>query len=128
MNTMTNGPMEGAAAGTTFEHFGTDCTLSPLLINQIPNVRSPRYIRGLRRLLAGAVSREEFDRETGSSNSPDIIFCLRRRHGFSIHCERRNAKDRDGRWCEVGWYSMADERSRQKALAVLAREATKGGG
>jgi hypothetical protein len=39
----------------------------------------------------------------------------------------RAAVDRDGRSCEVGWYSMTDERSRQMARAVLAREAAKRG-
>lgn len=128
MNTMTNGPMEGAAAGTTFEHFGTDCTLSPLLINQIPNVRSPRDIRVLQVLPKGEICREALDRISGASNSPDIIFRLRHRHGFRIDCVRRHAIDRDGRPCEVGYYSMTDERSRSMARAVLAREAAKGGG
>jgi hypothetical protein len=129
MSTNENAHGQVGAVGASHEtQQGEFSTLSPIPVNEIPRVRSPRRIRGLRRLLSGEVCREELDRVTGSSSSPDIVFHLRHRYGFKIKCQMRPAIDRDGRICDAGWYSMTDEHSRQMARAVLARDAAKGGG
>ena len=78
---------------------------------------SPREVRTLKALIAGAVPRETLDRLAGAANSPGLIFQLRRR-GFSIHCSHQPCKDRDGLKTHFGVYHLA-EGSREKALGAV---------
>lgn len=79
--------------------------------------RSPRYLRLLRALLRGAVTREHADRIAGASNSPGLVLQMRR-DGLNVHCDQRAVIDRDGRTCWPGTYRL-DPRSRRKAQAIL---------
>lgn len=81
-------------------------------------VTNPRQQRALLALLAGPVSREQLDRITGASNSPNVIHRLRCK-GFEIPCSSTEATDRDGRPCHPGAYSLTDA-DRARALALLA--------
>jgi hypothetical protein len=79
---------------------------------------TPRQARVLAVLRPGGwVSREQIDREAGSSNGPDVIARLRVKLGHdAIDCERVRALDRDGKPCLPGMYRMTDrgsERLRQ---------------
>ena len=77
----------------------SECVVAPRL--------STRQIRAVVRLVKGAVDREELDRVSGSTNSPDIVRQLRRK-GIGINMQRIDALDRDGRDCWFGRYSLTE--------------------
>jgi len=87
-------------------------------------VKNPRQLRALRALLAGPVSREQLDRATGASNSPNVVRHLRGK-GFEIPCTHTEATDLDGKPCHPGAYSLTDA-DRARALAVLSKDAQEG--
>lgn len=99
------------------------CKFSPQSAETVKpsELRSPRERRLLTALLEGPLSRESLDRRIGASNTPDVVFRLRKK-GFEIPCERREGIDRDGLTCRFGVYSMA-ETDRPLALAFLSPEA-----
>jgi hypothetical protein len=78
---------------------------------------TPRQQRALRELLRRRVSREQLDRITGASNSPQVVAQLRAM-GLTIDCDRIEVRDRDGRHCRPGVYRIASA-SRHKAQALL---------
>ena len=84
----------------------------------LPALSSPRELRLLSALLGGPVSREALDRGIGASNSPDVVFRLRKR-GFDLPCEFRKGIDRDGRPCNFGVYRLTASDA-YKARAILA--------
>jgi len=65
----------------------------------------PRTKRVMKALLNSAVMREELDRIAGSSNSPDIVFRLRKK-GLEIPCYRIESRDADGKKCRPGRYEF----------------------
>lgn len=69
---------------------------------------NPREARALRALLQGAQRREQLDRITGSSNSPDVVMRLRAALDIEIPCFHIISIDRDGRRCRPGVYSLSD--------------------
>jgi len=77
---------------------------------------SPRELRALAALMRGPVTREALDRTAGSSNSPDVVFRLRKK-GLGatdcLLCELRRHVDRDGRTVEPGTYVLTDEGRRR---------------
>ncbi len=77
--------------------------------------KTPRYFRALRALAAGPLMREELDRSSGSSNSPDMVAALVRA-GWRIKCERLDRIDRDGRPCKPGRYTLQDNQREMAAL------------
>ena len=77
-----------------------------------------RQTRLLKSLLDGPLSREHADRHTGTSNSPDIVFRLRKDYGLAIPCQRAEASDRDGKRVEIGIYSLT-EVDRAKVVKLL---------
>ena len=59
--------------------------------------------------------RRELDDLAGASNSPDLIFGLRRL-GLDIPCARVKCIDRDGKICQSGIYSLTvDDRRKLSA-------------
>lgn len=76
-----------------------------------PILSSPRHIRVVDALKTGRwVSREELDRGARSSNSPDVIYRLRRKLGqdaFDMRLE--DGVDRDGEACRTGSYRLTAE-------------------
>ena len=70
---------------------------------------------------SGKIKREALDRISGSSNSPDQIFKLRRDHiGYDgVDCQMSQGIDRDGKPCVIGLYSLTElgyQRVIQKGL------------
>lgn len=78
---------------------------------------TPRMARAIRRLLREPCMREELDRVTGASNSPEVIRQIRGL-GLDIHCQRVEKSDRDGLRTFPGRYSLAPE-SVPEALRLL---------
>lgn len=80
---------------------------------------SPRQRRALEALLRGPQSRRELDRIIGCTNAPEAVFYLRRL-GMSIPCRLLRVRDRDGRPCCYGVYSLtpADRRLAQAMLRM----------
>lgn len=66
---------------------------------------NPRHLRVLQVLLSRPLTREQLDKVAGCSNGPDVVNNLRRR-GLGIPCERIYFKDRDGKACRPGVYSL----------------------
>lgn len=82
---------------------------------------SPRQARALAAMQSGHwVSRETMDRVTGASNSPDVVWKLRRKIGQdAIDMELIDGTDRDGRPCRTGRYRLT-EPGRVRAVELLA--------
>lgn len=89
-------------------------------MNALPIIKSPRELRLLSALLPGKKSRETLDKAIGASNTPDVVFRLRKK-GFVIPCEKVPATDRDGLPCRYGQYRLTAEDS-ALAAAVLTDE------
>ena len=72
---------------------------------------SPRQARVIHALLPGAwITRESLDRIAGASNSPDVIWKLRRKIGEdAFDLEPIDGTDRDGKPCRTGRYRMTDQ-------------------
>lgn len=68
--------------------------------------RNPRHLRAIQALTAGPVMREQLDRIAGASNGPELVSELRRL-GLCVPCERVKRRDRDGRPCRPGRYSLS---------------------
>ncbi|MDD2729307.1 helix-turn-helix domain-containing protein [Malikia sp.] len=84
---------------------------------------SPRQARVLDALRPGHwVDREPLDRIAGSSNSPDVIWKLRRKLGQdSIDMELIDGTDRDGRPCRTGRYRLTEQgRARLARISTAA--------
>ena len=71
---------------------------------------SPRQERVIQALMPGAwITRESLDRIAGASNSPDVIWKLRRRIGEdAFDMELIDGTDRDGRPCRTGRYRITE--------------------
>jgi hypothetical protein len=80
-------------------------------------ITNPRQRRALLALLGGPVSREQLDRITGASNSPNVIRLLRC-NGFEIPCTYTEEIDRDGKPCTPGMYGLT-ESDKALTLAML---------
>ena len=80
------------------------------LVNAAPRL-SPRQARVINALLSGAwITRESLDRIAGASNSPDVIWKLRRKIGEdAFDMELIDGTDRDGRPCRTGRYRMTEQ-------------------
>ena len=72
---------------------------------------SPRQARVIAAMLPGAwISRETMDRLAGASNSPDVIWKLRRKIGQdAIDMEWIDGTDRDDRPCRTGRYRLTEQ-------------------
>lgn len=69
---------------------------------------SPRERRALAAMAVGWVAREALDRAIGASNSPDVVFRLRKLLGYdAIEMRKVDAIDRDGHPCRPGQYRIA---------------------
>ena len=94
---------------TTRLHTAPCC---PILTQPAPPRKAsgltPRHRRILLALLVRDRNREEVDRISGASNSPDEILRIRRQFGLSIPCQRKGSKDRDGHPVQVGIYRLTD--------------------
>lgn len=76
-----------------------------------PHIRLQRAINAIAsRYLKSGVTREELDRISGSSNSPDLILQLRKNFvgNDGVICQMVERIDRDGKSCRVGEYSFSD--------------------
>ena len=69
---------------------------------------TPRLKRLIAALRSGPQMRESLDRAIGASNSPHYVMELRRMD-FDIACERLDRRDRDGRRCRPGRYTLLSE-------------------
>jgi len=78
---------------------------NPSAPNKRNSIFSKREQRAIEGLLAGPLMREQLDRFVGCSNGPQIVKQIREK-GVSIDCERVEARDRDGRPCKPGRYSL----------------------
>ena len=87
---------------------------------------NPRKLRALAALLRRPMPRESLDHEAGASNSPELIAGLRRQ-GLNIPCERISFRDRDGRLCRPGIYSLTISDRRKVNQWLTHREAGAGG-
>lgn len=67
---------------------------------------TPRFYRLLKALTQGPLTREQADRITGASNSPDYIRRLRKHFALEIRTERVDKLDRDGRHTRIGVYHL----------------------
>ena len=85
---------------------------------------SPRQARVIAALLPGHwVDREPLDRIAGSSNSPDVIWKLRRKIGQdAIDMELIDGTDRDGHPCRTGRYRLTDQ-GRERLRQIDGRAA-----
>ncbi len=83
---------------------------------------SPRQERVIQALMPGAwITRESLDRIAGASNSPDVIWKLRRRIGEdAFDMELIDGTDRDGRPCRTGRYRIT-EPGRMRAAELLGQ-------
>lgn len=83
---------------------------------------SPRQARVIHALLPGAwITRESLDRIAGASNSPDVIWKLRRKIGEdAFDMEMIDGTDRDGKPCRTGRYRMT-EPGRVRAVELLRK-------
>ena len=88
----------------------TEATTSALNSLDItpPTRWTPRQSRAIDALVAGAVMRETLDRVVGCSNSPEVVRQLREM-GISIDCEMVEHRDRDGKVCRPGRYSLTNK-------------------
>jgi len=73
-----------------------------------PSRLTPRQVRAIEALVEDSVMRETLDRVAGCSNSPEVVRQLREL-GISIDCELVEQKDRDGRLCRPGRYSLTNK-------------------
>lgn len=74
-------------------------------VNVVRTPTSRRQVMALCRLRIGPVSRAELDSELGASNSPDVIYQLRRR-GFVIATEMVTGVNRWNERVEYARYSL----------------------
>jgi hypothetical protein len=58
-------------------------------------------------LTHSSITREQLDRLTGASNSPDVVRQLRARAGFDLPCHMVEGTDRDDLPCETGVYTLS---------------------
>lgn len=83
-----------------------------------PKIRfTPRQWRAVSALLKRPHSREELDRITGASNSPEVVAQLRRR-GFDIPCRLVPHIDRDGLAGQHGIYHLSEADRRRLGGAL----------
>lgn len=80
---------------------------------------NPRELRLLEALSqCSGLKREQLDRAIGASNSPDVVFRLRK-DGWELPCERVNVIDRDGIVRKAGFYRFSDaDRSRYESVGI----------
>ena len=86
---------------------------------QFTGTDNPRHLRAIAVLLRRPMPRESLDRESGASNSPELVAELRRR-GLTVPCERIRFVDRDGCTCRPGVYSFTLS-DRRKTYTWLAK-------
>ncbi len=86
------------------------------------SVTTARQRHALGALNRGPCSREQLDRETGASNSPEIVRQLRCQ-GWDIPCERVPHVDRDGIKGTHGVYQLS-EHDRERLQTLRELEAT----
>lgn len=86
---------------------------------------TPRLDRLLRALLASinGLSREQCDRATPCSNSPQYISCLRYRYGLDIPCHLRPFVTIDGTKGTYGVYCLTSADREKLSQAGLVVEA-----
>ena len=121
----------GSTAGHQQQHQTTTPDAGAIVAGQPDGGKlklSPRQARAIDALLPGHwISREQMDRLTGASNSPDLIQQLRRKVGQDgIEMEHFDALDRDGRPCRPGFYRMTDP-GRVRAVELLGKVASQHG-
>lgn len=69
---------------------------------------TPRMKRALEALLThSSLTREQLDDIAGCSNAPGLVLEMRRA-GLEVKCKQELIKDRDGRPCYRGRYSLTD--------------------
>ena len=85
----------------------TICTVS-----KFAGTDNLRELRAIHALMTRPTTREQLDRATGSSNSPDLIFRMRFK-GLDIPCEKVPDTDRDGLPIRRGvFYLTNDDRKK----------------
>lgn len=119
MQTPTPENEKGRRAGNTTTPMQTDADATARRQRQQAPTLTPRHRRILLALLVGQRAREEIDGIAGASNGPDEVMQIRRRFSLAIPCQRKGAKDMDGRHVEFGTYSLT-EGDRTKVLRLLA--------
>lgn len=101
--------------------------VAPGAEGSLQNIMPPKYMPlppRLERLLsallyaADGLSREQCDRVTPCSNSPEYISRLRQALGLAIPCERRSFITLDGTRSNYGVYHLSNE-DRAKLALVL---------
>ena len=88
-------------------------------VSHFTGTDNPRHLRAIAVLLRRPMPRESLDRESGASNSPELVAELRRR-GLTVPCERIRFVDRDGCTCRPGVYSFTLS-DRRKIYTWLAK-------
>lgn len=87
------------------------------------SIATARQRRLLLALQKGPLHREEADRITGASNSPEVVAQLRAR-GWNIPCEMVEHIDRDGKPGKHGLYSLSStDRRKLTAFPIAANPA-----
>jgi len=92
-----------------------DCT-------RFAGTNNPRHLRVITALSARPQTREGIDTIAGCSNGPELIAELRRL-GLSIPCTRLNFRDRDGKICRPGVYSLTNTDRRKLSQWITKRGA-----
>lgn len=117
--------LQAPAASLVLDEFsragaGPDENRRPLALSIFSGTDNPRERRLLGAIWWGPLMREQADRVAGASNSPDWVMNLRRK-GLTIPCKRVASKDRDGRTCQPGCYSLTDD-DRRRIIEWMERE------
>lgn len=87
----------------------TDTTTTPRLNAITAPKLTPRQTRVCEALAKrGKLWREEVDSIAGASNGPEIMRQLKEK-GLIWQCDQFEKKDRDGKACRPGLYSIADK-------------------
>lgn len=121
----------GSTAGHQHQHQATTPDAGQIVAGQPDGGKlalSPRQSRVIHALMPGAwITREALDRIAGASNSPDVIWKLRRKIGEdAFDMEMIDGTDRDGRPCRTGRYRMT-EPGRVRAAELLGKVASQHG-
>lgn len=80
------------------------------------NPREARLLKALSR--CSGLKRELLDQAIGASNSPDVVFRLRK-YGWELPCELVRVIDRDGIERRAGFYRFSDaDRARYESFEM----------
>lgn len=95
--------------------------------NALRYISNQREYRLIKQLLRGPTSRKNLNDIVGALNIPEHIRRLRSEaRGWIFHCNRIHMKDRDGKKCKPGIYSLAPSEMEDAIKAINNWEKKKG--